>query len=128
MSTTTIPTAASDLVFTNVVSTRAAGAKKFASVTFHPETESVEYRVTPTNGDVFMVERPFAGVASGKELAFIFPVTKGFTYFINVTIHIGGGSHNVSWLYDPFKRRAVPKSEVAPAGVAAAPAPGKAKK
>ena len=116
MSSSTIPPA-SELVFTNVVSTRVAHAKKFASVTFHPDAESVEYRVTPTNGDVYMLERPFAGVVSGKEMAFTFPVTKGFTYFINVTIHIGGETVNLSWLYDPFKRRAVAKSDVAPADV-----------
>lgn len=115
------PAHPAELVSTSMLRPRASGEQAYAAVSFDSRVEKVAYRVFQAkNGD------PQPGVHQSGELhtklpganhAFVIPVCKGMVYFVEVTMSSGKegcSPATLTWLYDPFKRRAVTREELAP--------------
>lgn len=126
MSSTEAP-AYGDLVSTSTITSRNS-KQRYVTVVFADSVSSVKFRVHNSKSSDPGVNPFHSGSLDTKFAneahAFLFPVTKGMVYFIEVDMEVEAGwgdAVKLSWTMDPFKRRSATREELTPAPVATAP-------
>ena len=110
----------SDLVTTSTITSRNS-KQRYATVVFGDAVSGVKYRVHNSKSSDPSVNAYQSGTLDTKFVdenhAFLFPVTKGMIYFIEVEMDVEGENVTLSWTLDPFKRRSASREELTPAPV-----------
>jgi hypothetical protein len=126
MSTEAAP-AYNELVSTSTITSRNS-KQRYTTVVFAERVSSVKFRVHNSKSSEPGVNPFHSGSLDTKFVdethAFLFPVTKGMIYFIEVEMEVEAGwgePVKLSWTMDPFKRRSATREELTPAPVASAP-------
>jgi hypothetical protein len=112
-----------DLVSTSTITSRNS-KQRYATVVFDDVVASAKYRVHNSKSSEPCMNMYQSGRLDTKFTdqthAFMFPVTKGMIYFIEVEMVMESGSDvTLSWTLDPFKRRSASREELTPVAVAA---------